>query len=155
MMSSFPTRSPPRGACNCGTLRKASRRMSHLYDLALAPSGLKCTQFGILAEIARAGSARPLTLSELAAAMVMDRSTLGHNLRPLQRDRLVVMRPDHDDRRKRHLVLTPRGKAACREARALWRDAERNFERVFGRRPAARLRAVLHGIATNPALGAA
>ena len=129
--------------------------MSHLYDQALAPSGLKCTQFGILAEIERAGAARPLTLCELAAAMVMDRSTLGHNLRPLQRDRLVVMRPAVDDRRKRHLVLTPKGKAACLEARELWRAAERRFERVFGKRPAAQLRAVLHGIATNPALGGA
>jgi DNA-binding MarR family transcriptional regulator len=155
MMTLFLDSKPPRGACNCGTLRKASRRMSHLYDQALAPSGLKCTQFGILAEIEKAGTSRPLTLRELAAAMVMDRSTLGHNLRPLQRDRLVVMRPDRDDRRKRHLVLTPKGKTACREARALWRDAERRFERVFGKRPAAQLRAVLYGIATNPALGGA
>jgi DNA-binding MarR family transcriptional regulator len=155
MMNPFQSGTPPRGACNCGTLRKASRRMSHLYDQALAPSGLKCTQFGILAEIDKAGAAHPLTLSELAAAMVMDRSTLGHNLRPLQRDRLVVVRPDVEDRRKRHLVLTPKGKAACREARELWRDAERRFERVFGRQPAAQLRAVLHGIATNPALGGA
>ncbi len=155
MMNLLSNGMPPRGACNCGTLRKASRRMSHLYDQALAPSGLKCTQFGILAEIEKAGTAAPLTLCELAAAMVMDRSTLGHNLRPLQRDQLVVMRPDRDDRRKRHLVLTPKGRAACREARALWRDAERRFERVFGRRPAAELRAVLHAIATNPALGGA
>ena len=129
--------------------------MSHLYDLALAPSGLKCTQFGILAEIEKAGTARPLTLCELAGAMVMDRSTLGHNLRPLQRDRLVVMVPDPDDRRKRHLVLTPKGKSACRDARRHWRGAERKFERVFGKQPAAQLRAILHGIATNPALGGA
>jgi DNA-binding MarR family transcriptional regulator len=155
MMTSLNSARPPRGACNCGTLRKASRRMSQLYDLALAPSRLKCTQFGILAEIERAGTASPLTLSELATAMVMDRSTLGHNLRPLQRDRLVVMRPDSADRRRRHLVLTPKGRAACREARALWRAAELRFERVFGKRPAAQLRAVLHGIATNPALGGA
>ena len=155
MMNLLTSCTPPRGACNCGTLRKASRRMSQLYDLALAPSGLKCTQFGILAEIERAGRASPLTLCELAAAMVMDRSTLGHNLRPLQRDRLVAMRPDSADRRRRLLVLTPKGQAACREARALWRDAERRFERAFGKRPAARLRAVLHTIATDPALGAA
>lgn len=127
--------------------------MSQLYDLALAPSGLKCTQFGILAEIERAGSARPLTLCELALAMVMDRSTLGHNLRPLQRDRLVVMRLARDDRRKRYVALTPKGRAACRHARMLWHDAERKFETVIGKRPAQKLRATLHHIATNPALG--
>ncbi len=137
------------GACNCGTLRKASRRISQLYDAALAPSGLKSTQFAILAEVGRASNAEPLTLCRLADAMVMDRSTLGHNLRPLQRDRLLVMRRARDDRRKRFVELTPRGKVVYRHARALWRNAEQQFEKVLGKRPAARLRAVLHDIATN------
>ena len=117
--------------------------------MALAPSGLKTTQFAILAEIERAGAAQPLTLCELASAMVIDRSTLGHNLRPLQRDRLLVMRRASDDRRKRFVELTPKGKAAYRRARSLWRSAEQHFEKVLGKRPAAKLRAVLHGIATN------
>ena len=56
-------------------------------------------------------SSRMKTTDEglVAAAMVMDRSTLGHNLRPLQRDQLVVMRPDRDDRRgDRHVPRVDR-----------------------------------------------
>jgi DNA-binding MarR family transcriptional regulator len=135
--------------CNCGALRRASRRVSQLYDAALAPSGVKCTQFAILAELERSGGAEPVTMCKLASAMIMDRSTLGHNLRPLQRDQLVVMRLAEDDRRKRYVQLTPKGKVILKHARSLWRRAEQQFEKVMGKRPAAKLRAVLHGIATN------
>src|ERR1700694_5434080 len=83
---------PRAAACTCGSLRKASRRISQLYDTALAPAGIKSTQYSILSEVERGGFAEPVTMSELASAMVMDRSTLGHNLRPLQRDDLIVLR---------------------------------------------------------------
>src|ERR1700710_1419289 len=50
-MSTPPTVEASR--CNCGALRKASRRISQFYDLALAPCGLKSTQFAMLTEIDR------------------------------------------------------------------------------------------------------
>lgn len=140
---------PPRAACTCGSLRKASRRISQFYDAALAPVGIKSTQFSILAEIERGSIAGPVTMCELAAAMVMDRSTLGHNLRPLERDDLVVLRQARHDRRKRHVELTGKGKSLLPRARQLWRRAENRFEKVFGKDPAAELRAVLLSIANN------
>src|SRR5271154_5148653 len=91
----------PLSACTCGSLRKASRRISQFYDAALAPVRIKSTQFSILAEIDRAAIEDPLTMCELATAMVMDRSTLGHNLRPLERDELLILRMAQNDRRKR------------------------------------------------------
>src|SRR5271154_1705051 len=102
--------SPPRGACTCGSLRKASRRISQFYDCALAPVGIKSTQYSILAEVERGSLDGPITMCELAAAMVMDRSTLGHNLRPLQRDELLALRLGQHDRRKRYVELTRKGK---------------------------------------------
>src|SRR5450755_4107156 len=93
----------PRAACTCGSLRKASRRISQFYDLALAPVGIKSTQFSILSEVERGSAAGAISMSELAAAMVMDRSTLGHNLRPLERDELLILRRSSGDRRKRHV----------------------------------------------------
>jgi DNA-binding MarR family transcriptional regulator len=86
---------------------------------------------------------------ELAAAMVMDRSTLGHNLRPLERDQLLVLRQSEHDRRKRYVELTRKGKAVLRRARRMWRVAEGRFEDIFGKQPAAELRAVLLRIANN------
>jgi DNA-binding MarR family transcriptional regulator len=138
-------------ACTCGSLRKASRRISQFYDAALAPVGIKSTQFSILAEVER-GDGRPLTMNELATAMVMDRSTLGHNLRPLERDDLLSLHLAAADRRKRHVALTRKGKATLQRARRLWRTAEGRFERIFGKRHAADLREVLLYIAGNDEL---
>jgi len=142
----------PRGACTCGSLRKASRRISQFYDTALAPVGIKSTQFSILAEVDRGSLDGPLTMCELATAMVMDRSTLGHNLRPLERDDLLSLRLTPTDRRKRYVALTKKGRATLHRARRLWRTAEAHFEKTFGKQHAADLRTVLLKIAGNEAL---
>lgn len=142
----------PHGACTCGSLRKASRRISQFYDAALAPVGIKSTQFSILSEVERGSVDGPLTMCELATAMVMDRSTLGHNLRPLERDDLLSLNLALTDRRKRHVALTKKGKATLQRARRLWRNAEGRFETIFGKRHAANLRAVLLNIAGNDEL---
>src|SRR3984957_781481 len=139
----------PHNACTCGSLRKASRRISQFYDTALAPMGIKSTQFSILSEVDRGSVAGPVTMCELATAMVMDRSTLGHNLKPLERDDLVVLRQARHDRRKRYVELTAKGKSLLPRARQLWRRAENRFERIFGKDPAAELREVLLNIANN------
>jgi DNA-binding MarR family transcriptional regulator len=79
----------------------------------------------------------------------MDRSTLGHNLRPLERDALVILQHAPDDRRKRHVQLTPKGKALLQRARRSWSRAEDRFEAIFGKKPASELRAVLLDIANR------
>jgi DNA-binding MarR family transcriptional regulator len=139
----------PHAACTCGSLRKASRRISQFYDSALAPAGIKSTQYSILSEVERGSAAGSVTMCELAAAMVMDRSTLGHNLRPLERDQLLILRLAEDDRRKRYVELTRQGRTMLLRARRLWRGAEGRFEAIFGKEPAAELRAVLLDIANN------
>ncbi|MEA3196628.1 MAG: hypothetical protein QOF32_680 [Gammaproteobacteria bacterium] len=142
----------PHNACTCGSLRKASRRISQFYDTALAPVGIKSTQFSILSEVDRGSAAGPVTMCELATAMVMDRSTLGHNLKPLERDDLVTLRLSADDRRKRHVELTKKGRLILRKSRRLWRQAEGRFETIFGKEAAADLREVLLNIAGNKEL---
>jgi DNA-binding MarR family transcriptional regulator len=142
----------PRNACTCGSLRKASRRVSQFYDTALAPVGIKSTQYSILSEVDRRSFEGPVTMCELATAMVMDRSTLGHNLKPLERDDLVMLRLADDDRRKRYVELTKKGRLLLRRSRRLWQQAEGRFEKIFGKQPAAELRAVLLNIAGNKQL---
>ncbi|WP_420993114.1 MarR family winged helix-turn-helix transcriptional regulator [Cupriavidus sp. 30B13] len=141
---------PEVSPCNCTAMRKASRRLSQMYDNALAPTGLKSTQYSILAEIKRHGE--PPTMRELADAMVMDRSTLGHNLGPLERDGLVELAASATDRRSKHVVLTARGRARIAEARRLWQAAQKRFEQRFGAAQAAALRAVLLDIAADETL---
>jgi DNA-binding MarR family transcriptional regulator len=126
--------------CNCTTLRKASRRISQLYDATLAPSGLKTTQRAILGELRRSGSS---SMGKLAAALVMDAGALAHTLKPLQRDGLLALGVDPDDRRARLISLTPTGWAKLAETDVLWERAQRAFEAAFGGVQAETLRGVM------------
>src|SRR6202453_1991989 len=116
--------------CSCTALRKATRRISQLYDTALAPSGLKTTQRAILAQL---GRSEPTTVGKLAEALVMDAGALAHTLKPLERDRLVAIDIDSDDRRNRVAKLTPAGRARLAQSDKLWENAQRGFEAAFGR----------------------
>ncbi len=134
------------GRCNNTALRKASRRVSHLYDTILAPTGLRSTQRSLLLNIARFGSP---SLSQLAASLVLDRSALGHNLRPLERDGFVAIEVDPNDRRSRLAKLTKKGEDKLRETATLWQVAQRRFESKFGVERARLLREVLAVIAAE------
>ena len=138
--------------CNATALRKASRRLTQLYDAALERCALRSTQLAILVELAN-WSTDPPTLAELADALAIDRSSLGHNLRPLEREGFIVLREGAEDRRRRHIALTSKGKTKCREGLRLWQVAQHRFEHVFGRSEAAALRATLLGIAHHQRLG--
>lgn len=138
-------------ACNATTMRKASRRLSQLYDMAIERSGLRATQFAILTALDHR-SKEPPTMAELAQALVMDRSALGHNLRPLERDRLIALQESAADRRRRHVVLTAEGRTKLQEARRLWQKAQERFNTVFGEAEAQALRNVLLSIAYDDRL---
>jgi DNA-binding MarR family transcriptional regulator len=133
--------------CHCAVLRKAARHISHAYDQALQPTGLKTTQFSLLAAIEHRRE-HPPTMQELAEVMVMDRSTLGHNLRPLERDRLVELGTKATDRRSRLVGLTARGRRKLQEAARFWQEMQEKFELAFGMERTARLREDLFVLAT-------
>ncbi|MTJ80863.1 MAG: winged helix-turn-helix transcriptional regulator [Telmatospirillum sp.] len=130
--------------CNGTALRRATRRVSQLYDAVLAPSGLRSTQRSILAHIARAGSP---SMGELATMLVLDRSALAHNLKPLDRDGLIAITVDPRDRRSRLVTLTGAGLQRLTASAALWQEAQRRFEEAFGADDAKVLRATLDRIA--------
>jgi DNA-binding MarR family transcriptional regulator len=137
--------------CNCLALRQATRHVTQFYDRFLASSGLRTTQFSILARLRLAG---PLTINALAKRMVMDRTTLGRNILPLEREGLIEIVPDASDRRSKIVRLTEAGAARLREARAGWTQAQKKFEAAFGGSRAARLRDLLQAV-TATELGAA
>jgi DNA-binding MarR family transcriptional regulator len=127
--------------CNCSALRQAARHVTRFYDSFLFPAGLRTTQFSILAKLRQRG---PLTITALAAEMVMDRSTLGRNIRPLQRKGLVAVASGRRDHRSKELLLTETGLERLRAAGGLWREAQQRFEALFGVELASALRQVLH-----------
>lgn len=126
--------------CNNAMLRRASRMLGQVYDEELAASGLRTTQHSLLAQI---DNMKGPTLRELATEIVMDLSALGHTLKPLIRDRYVILVPDKDDRRVKHVTLTRSGKSKLKQTSKLWARAQQRFEAVFGDERAAQLRDVL------------
>ena len=132
--------------CNCLALRQAARHVSQFYDQFLASSGLRTTQYSILARLQRKGA---MTINALAAELVTDRTTLGRNLLPLQRDGLVAIEPGQSDRRSKEVRLTGAGATRFRSARKGWEAAQAQFETAFGTKRAKELRGLLHEVATD------
>src|ERR1700736_1399877 len=106
--------------------------------------GLGVNQFSILARLGLVG---PSTIQDLARLLVMDRSTLGHLLRPLEKRGFVKLEVSEQDRRSRMVALTQAGKAAVAKARPHLATAQRRFESTFGKEAALEFRAVLKEIA--------
>jgi DNA-binding MarR family transcriptional regulator len=138
-------------ACNCLALRQAARHVTQFYDQFLAPAGLRATQYSILARLQRNGA---MTINALAAALVMDRTTLGRNILPLQRDGLIAIGPGKSDRRSKEVSLTPSGLSRFRAGRKGWEEAQARFEESFGVKRAKDLRNLLHDVATAEEISA-
>jgi DNA-binding MarR family transcriptional regulator len=137
-MQKEPSPALDRTACNCLALPQAARQISQIYDSYLASEGLRTTQYSILPKLNRLG---PLSINELAKSMVMDRTTLGRAIRPLERDRLLTI-GEGEDGRTRSLRLTATGEARLKAAMAKWRETQKKFELTFGAQNAEQLRSV-------------
>jgi DNA-binding MarR family transcriptional regulator len=129
--------------CNCLALRQAARQITQFYDHYLLPTGLRTTQYSILIKLKRLG---PVTINALAEAMVMDRTTLGRNVLPLEREGLIAIKTGKTDRRSRELHLTDAGSARLRAAKKAWAEAQAQFESAFGPERACDLRAVMREV---------
>jgi DNA-binding MarR family transcriptional regulator len=137
------TRSAP---CNCAALRQAARHVTQLYDGHLAAAGLRNTQFSILARLKSLG---PTRINTLAQDMVMDRTTLGRNIVPLQRRGLIVTKKSRDDGRSKELRLTKAGIARLAAGSKEWAKAQAQFETAFGADHASQLRGLLRAVVAS------
>jgi DNA-binding MarR family transcriptional regulator len=111
------------GDCGCFNLRRAARRVTQLYDHALAPSGLKATQFALLAVLGGDNVGEGIAMTRLAEKLGMDRTTLTRNLAVVERNGLVTVRTG-DDPRSRLVALTKAGRRALELAAPLWATAQ-------------------------------
>jgi len=107
--------------CTCANLRMATRTVTQAFDAALAPAGVKATQFTLMATLNKLGEA-PLT--QLAERLVMDRTTLTRNLKPLI-DRGFIDTASGDDRRVRNLKLSKQGTKVLTKALPLWQKVQK------------------------------
>ena len=114
--------------CLCTTLRQAAQAATEIYDRALEPSGLKITMFRVLRRLSEADDP---SISELARIVELDRSSLGRNLRVLQRAGLIKF-ADGEDERATIVSLTRQGHAALEAAKPLWRKAQARMRASLG-----------------------
>ena len=114
--------------CVCNTLRMVTRVVTQLYDDCLRPSGLRVTQFSILAAIARLGEA---SLKQLEDELAIDQTTLTRSLSLLESGG-VIERASHPDGRIKAMRLTARGRRALEEARPMWAQAQGKVLRALG-----------------------
>jgi DNA-binding MarR family transcriptional regulator len=130
--------------CNCFATRQAARHVTRLYERHLAGAELTSAQFSILVLL---DEQRGMTMNELAAALVMDRTTLLRALKPLQRDGLVNSKRSESDPRQLILALSAAGHRKLKEATRLWQKAQTEFETKVGSARAARMRSDLLALA--------
>ena len=135
-MSNPPLRLSP-SECTCFRVRGAARRVTQIYSRHLAPTGLKISQFSLLAFVAAEG---PVSIGRLSDLLATDRTTLTRNLAPLLKDGLVE-RAASGDKRRHELVATLAGRALFKRALPLWADAEQEVRTAMG----TKLTADLHG----------
>lgn len=110
----------PQGCTNL-RLRQLSRVVSRHYEVHLAPTGLKNTQYSLLSYVVKLG---PMAAGELAAAMQLDASTLTRNLKPLVDQGLVEVVADPSDARSRIVQATAPGVALRASAQRAWKQAQ-------------------------------
>jgi DNA-binding MarR family transcriptional regulator len=108
-------------SCMCASLRRASRSLTKHYERAFRGSGLRATQFTLLAILTQTG---PLPMSSLANHAGLERTTLTRNLGLLEAKGFVSVGSTEGDQRVRRVELTPAGRAAAKKGLAAWRKAQ-------------------------------
>ena len=133
--------------CHCFTVRKAARQISRLYDDHLEPTGLRITQFLILAALRELGSA---AINEISERLDIERTAMGKMATVLERDGLLKIAPAPGDARIRLIQLTKKGLQVLEQAVPLWRNAQSEFEDLNGASKVAVVRRELGALKMPP-----
>ncbi len=110
--------------CISRSVRCADRSLTNAYDRALAPSGLRTTQYTMLSVLQRQSVA---TISELSEILELDQTTTTRNVRILE-DSGLLMRVPHHDPRVKLLKLTAEGKRKRLVAFAHWQNVQNQIK---------------------------
>ena len=120
-------RCPP-SVCHCINARRVAGLITELYDDCLAPAGLTVSQYSLLANLE---SVSPASISDLAARVGLERTTLVRNLKPLM-ERGLICDLAEAGRRNRRLELSESGRILLEEARSLRQEAQQEMRERLG-----------------------
>jgi DNA-binding MarR family transcriptional regulator len=116
--------------CPAFNIRAASRVITQLFDEILKPTGLQITQFAVLVGVVSLDSP---SINQLAKGLVMDRTTLTRNLKPLEKEGLIKI-TSGDDKRTHFVKITPKGKSAMEKTFPYWEKARTVVSEEFGQK---------------------
>ena len=114
--------------CMCGSFRRTSRALTHLYEEALRPLELRATQLTILQALSLAGEVSQGQLGEMLA---MDSTSLTRTLAIMRRKGWIAERRG-EDRRERRLRLANAGEVKLRRALPVWEKVQSRLRRQLG-----------------------
>ncbi|MBU8873405.1 MarR family transcriptional regulator [Reyranella sp. MMS21-HV4-11] len=114
--------------CLCFAAQRAARALARRFDEALSPIGLTSGQFSLLTSLNRPEAP---SMGSIAALLVMDRTTLTANLKPLEQRGWVEIAVDPADRRVRRLILTAAGRRVLQSALPIWQDVHGEIDRLM------------------------
>jgi DNA-binding MarR family transcriptional regulator len=112
----------------CATIRRASRALTHLYDEALRPVGLRATQFTVLQALSLAGD---VSQGELGQLLAMDSTTLTRTLEIIGRHGWIAKRRGQD-RREWRMRLSKPGEAQLKRAMPYWQKVQGRLRAQLG-----------------------
>ena len=136
----FETTLEVRDTCLCLHTQRAARALARRFDEALRPVGLTNGQFSLLMSLNRP---QPPAMGPVAQLLAMDRTTLTAALKPLEREGLVTIGVDPQDRRSRRLILTDCGRETLAAAVPIWRETHAAVEAELPKLDAGALRTAL------------
>jgi DNA-binding MarR family transcriptional regulator len=113
--------------CLSFALKRCSRAITQIYDQNLSTTGIRSTQFNLLTAI---GSTEMKTLTQLAKILVMDRTTLTRNMKPLEKMALIQTMPAKDKRSKSY-ALTEKGREVLSQAAPIWQKIQAQVKDIF------------------------
>ncbi len=114
--------------CCCFNLRKTTRAVTQFFDRHLEPADIRATQFTLLLTLT---SASGKTLTEMAEGLVMDRTTLTRNLKPLEKAGFITT-VKLSDRRTKGYALTEKGQETIEKGVPLWEKAQLHIVEQLG-----------------------
>jgi DNA-binding MarR family transcriptional regulator len=117
--------------CPALRVRQASRVLAKLYDDELARFGLHSSQLPVLVAAALFGDAGA-TMSKLAEAVLMDRTTLTRSVRPLERAGLLLVARSPQDARTKVVVITRAGERMIETIFPVWERVLKQIKKTLG-----------------------
>ncbi len=139
----FETTLEVRDTCLCLHTQRAARALARRFDEALRPVGLTNGQFSLLMSLNRP---QPPAMGPVAKLLAMDRTTLTAALKPLERQGLVTIGVDFQDRRSRLLILTELGRDTLAAAVPIWRETHAAIEAGLPATDGVQLRTALQAL---------